>query len=1253
MNTNDSESESVNLPQTENNGLSALSDDDQGASRVRNGSVIRKCSWRAKARRKDPHPLYGQGHEDTFSFNRARSGSPDLSQDIRGTKKAAPTLRTAGIRKRPEIRISVQLSTLDTQETFAQSALIDCGATASFIDKRIVDQLGWNYDKLEHSITLINVDGSPNTHGAVDEYIRLRMDYKGHREVMTFFLANIGSNSMILGLDWLKEHDPNISWRTGNVTFDNCPETCRRLESQPSDSILGDEWYCNNDKTEWYHINEVDWIADPEWDSIPKEELPTYEEDPKFLIPEEYHDWMDVFSKDSFDELPPHSVWDHEINLRPDFVPKHSPKVYPFDERQKEALREFLNENIESGRIRPSKSEFQSPVFFVKKKDGGLRLVQDYRELNKGCIRDRYPLPLISELMNQLKGAKYFTALDIRWGYNNIRIREGDEWKAAFKTGQGSFEPLVMFFGLSNSPATFQRMMNHIFFDLIMEGRIVVYLDDILIFSDDIDEHRRTVQEVLERLRRHHLYLNPKKCKFNRETIEYLGLIISHNQVEMDPKKVEAVRSWPMPTSKKKLQSFLGFINFYRRFIKDFAKHARPLHQLTGKTDWKWTSACTIAFNFLVKAITSAPILRMPMDEAQFRVEADSSDFATGAVLEQFQDDKWFPIAYLSKTLNETERNYPIHDKELLAIIRALKEWRYLLEGHPQTLLILSDHKNLEYFRNAQNLSRRQARWADYLERFNFEIKHVSGKKQGKSDGLSRRADYDQGKEDNRGRVLLDSQFFIQLMDSFEENDILAEIKSNLSDAVIAEKKDLDGWAVIDGILLFDDLVFVPDTSAGLNDLSLRVKVIKEHHDVPTAGHPGIDKTYKMVTRNYIWPDLRKDIIKYVKSCPKCQKTKTYPSRPAGLLQPNRVPEGPWQDISIDLITGLPESKGYDSICVTVDRFTKMIHLVPITAEVTSLGIAKIMRDVIWKHHGLPQRIISDRGPQFVSNFSKEFNKLTGITIAASTAFHPHTDGQTERVNQDVEQFRRLYTNYGQNDWSEWLSMAEFAYNNRKHSATGVSPFFANTGRHPPVPTQVVQHSSNETAQDFAERMTKIKDKIEIALTDAADDMKRFADRKRKPQPEYQVGDKVWLEGTNIRTERPSKKLEDRRYGPFKITKVLSPTAVQLQLPVSWKIHPTFHVVKLRPFIEDRSMHPEEVPPPPDLDDDGELQYEVEEVLDSRRNKRRRNLLEYKVHWKGYPREDDSWLPHSELQDTAPELLQEFHDRYPKKPRPL
>lgn len=641
------------------------------------------------------------------------------------------------------------------------------------------------------------------------------MTYKGHQEVMTFFLASIGSNAMILGLDWLKEHDPTINWRTGNVSFDNCPETCRILKSLPADISLGDEWYCCN--TTWYYINEVDWIADPEWDSISKEELPIYdEEDPKFLLPKEYHDWLDVFSKDSFDELPPHSIWDHEINLREDFVPRHTPKVYHFNKPEDQALADFLKENLKSQRIRPSKSEFQSPVFFVKKKDGSLRLVQDYRELNKGCIRDRYPLPLISELINQLKGAKYFTALDIRWGYNNIRIREGDEWKAAFKTGRGSYEPLVMFFGLSNSPATFQRMMNHIFFDLIMEGRIVVYLDDILIFSEDIDSHRRTVQEVLERLRKHHLYLNPKKCKFHRETIEYLGLIISHNQIEMDPKKVEAVRSWPEPTSKKKLQSFLGFINFYRRFIKDFAKHARPLHQLTGKTEWKWTAECTKAFNYLVKAITSAPILRMPVDTAQFRVEADSSDFATGAVLEQEQDGKWFPIAYLSKTLNETERNYPIHDKELLAIIRALKEWRYLLEGHPQKILIHSDHKNLEYFRSAQNLSRRQARWADYLERFDFDIKHVSGKRQGKSDGLSRRADYNQGKEDNRDRVLLDSKFFIQLIDALEDNNsVLDEIKSQLTDKFIAEKKDLEGWALIDGILLFEDLVFVPDVIVG------------------------------------------------------------------------------------------------------------------------------------------------------------------------------------------------------------------------------------------------------------------------------------------------------------------------------------------------------------------------------------------------------------------------------------------------------
>ena len=319
-----------------------------------------------------------------------------------------------------------------------------------------------------------------------------------------------------------------------------------------------------------------------------------------------------------------------------------------------------------------------SPVFFIKKKDGGLRLIQDYRALNAMTIKNRYPLPLISDLVNQLRGVKFFTKLDVRWGYQNVRMKEGDEWKAAFRTSRGLFEPLVMFFGLTNSPSTFQTMMNEIFQDLIMEGVVCVYLDDILIFTKTMEEHRRITRIVLERLRKHKLFLRHNKCEFEKTEVEYLSLIISHGKIAMDPVKVAGVAEWPLPTRKKEVQSFLGFANFYRRFIEGFSHHARPLFDLTKKdVVWQWGEEQQKAFDELKSRITSSPVLCFADDSLQFRIEADSSDFATGAVLSQQSpdDNKWHPISFYSKSLNDVERNYEIHDKEMLAIMCALKEW--------------------------------------------------------------------------------------------------------------------------------------------------------------------------------------------------------------------------------------------------------------------------------------------------------------------------------------------------------------------------------------------------------------------------------------------------------------------------------------------------------------------------------------------------------------------------------------------------
>jgi len=503
-------------------------------------------------------------------------------------------------------------------------------------------------------------------------------------------------------------------------------------------------------------------------------------------IPPHLREFDAVFSKDSFDDLPESKPWDHAIELIPEANASKGCKVYPLSVSEQKELDAFLKENLNSGRIRPSKSPMASPVFFIKKKCGALRLVQDYRPLNAMTVKNKYPLPLIPKLIAKLWGAKYFTKLDVRWGFNNVRIKEGDEWKAAFRTNRGLFEPLVMYFSLTNSPAMFQTMMDDIFEELILEGNVVVYLDDILIFTDDLEQHRALERQVLELMRKHKLYLKPEKCEFQKTTIEYLGIIISHNRVSMDPVKIAGVQQWPEPMNKKEVQSFLGFTNFYRRFIKGFSEHAQPLFDLTrNDIKWNWGPAEQSAFDWLKQSVTAAPVLISPDSTSPFRIEADSSDFATGAVLSQVcpTNGKWHPVAFFSKSLSPVERNYEIHNKEMLAIIRALQEWRHFVEGAEHQFKIWTDHKNLEYFMSAKQLNRRQARWSLYLAWFDFLLHHKPGKSMGKPDALSWRADHGTSEGDNSNITLLTPKFFaVCALEGLEvagaEVDILRDIRA-------------------------------------------------------------------------------------------------------------------------------------------------------------------------------------------------------------------------------------------------------------------------------------------------------------------------------------------------------------------------------------------------------------------------------------------------------------------------------------------
>ncbi|EEB89036.1 hypothetical protein MPER_12920 [Moniliophthora perniciosa FA553] len=636
-------------------------------------------------------------------------------------------------------------------------------------------------------------------------------------------------------------------------------------------------------------------------------------------LPKQFWEYEDVFSKESFDHLPEHRPWDHAIELIPGPLPSAT-KVYPLAPNEQQELDSFLQEGLASGRIRPSKSPIGAPVFFVKKKDGKLRFVQDYRQLNTVTVKNRYPLPLIDELINQLTGAKYFTKLDVRWGFNNIRIKEGDEWKAAFRTNRGLFEPLVMYFGLTNSPATFQTMMNDIFQDFILDGVVCVYLDDILIFTKTKEEHDRILAHVLERLREHKLYLRVEKCEFCKERIEYLGVIISHNKVGMDPVKVAGVADWPTPTEKSEVQSFLGFTNFYRRFIADFSHFAHPLFRLTrNDVKWEWGKAEQDAFDTIKGFITSTPILILPDSTKPYRIEADSSDFATGAVLSQqsAEDGKWHPVAFYSKSLNAVERNYEIHDKEMLAIIRALETWRHFLEGSPHSFEVWTDHKNLEYFRKAQKLNRRQACWSLYLSRFDFTLHHKPGRSMGKPDALSRRADHGKGEHDNEDIVLLDPKLFhIRALEAVkvegEERDILHDIRNSMNNGDLEEpiakaaaelRKDPTHrsvqsaeWNQDNGLLVFRGKVYVP------KDKDLHCRTVEQHHDSRVAGHSGRFKTLELVSRNYWWPQMSRYIGQYTRTCQPCIRAKIQRHKPVGELHPTPTAPERWHTVSVDFI---------------------------------------------------------------------------------------------------------------------------------------------------------------------------------------------------------------------------------------------------------------------------------------------------------------------------------------------------------------
>ncbi|KIO17550.1 hypothetical protein M407DRAFT_84869, partial [Tulasnella calospora MUT 4182] len=567
----------------------------------------------------------------------------------------------------------------------------------------------------------------------------------------------------------------------------------------------------------------------------------------------------------------------------------------------------------------------------------------------------------------------------------------------------------------------------------------------------------------------------------------------------------------------------------------------------------------------------------------------------------------------------------------MLAIVRALKYWRHYLEGAKFPIRILTDHKNLEYFKKAQVLNHRQHRWLQELARFDFTIEYRPGTKSGKPDALSRRSDHrpEEGAEEP-SLTLLPPSKIVEVNANDDEEVALASDQEVIQD----EMKD---YTLEQGILKYRNRIYVP------NDEEIKRMLLQLYHDSVMAGHPGQAKTLDLVSRGYYWPSQKAYVNRYVDGCDTCQRNKPQ-HRSTGLLKPLPVPTGPWQDLSYDFITKLPKTRqGNDTILVVVDRLLKEGHFVA-TKE---LGLdAKKTADLfitnVWRLHGTPARIVSDRGPQFNAPFIKAFYKGLGINPIYSTAYHPQTDGQTERTNQNVEGFLRMYCSHRQDDWDELLPFAEFAYNNSIHSSIGTSPFMASRGYNPMFTNMPSAAQSSPEAEERLERIKFLQEEIQSAMTLAQERQKRFYNEHRDQEAELEENDRVWLESKNITTDRPSTKLAAKRLGPYHIKKKISSHAYELDLPSTMKIHPVFHISLLTRYEEDTIPGRIQPTPPPVIVDEEE-EWEVEAILNSRYYRKK---LQYLIKWKGFDDSHNSWQPEADVEHCQ-ELVEEYHRRFP------
>ena len=1125
--------------------------------------------------------------------------------------------------------------------------LIDGGAEGNIISSSF--QKRYQLDRtqcLPIPILLPNGSSSITSHT-----VPITLDRGDYSDSLNPILYPLNKYDLILGKPWLTKVNPLINWRTNDLHFTHNGTdvlwNCRGFKADHIQSrtkgLLLTHMHFHSMATlpgSEVFLALIHNTPEPsEKTDQPPRTIPDMTPEVRSIVMEEF---ADVFPEKLPDGLPPDRGDAMKIETEPTADPPFRP-VIRLSIAELDELRKQLDDLLSKGFIKPSTSPYGAPVLFVRKKDGTLRMCVDYRGLNKITRKNRHPLPRIDELLDRFRGARYYSKLDLLSGYHQQRLFEPHTHKTAFRCRYGHFEFNVVPFGLTNAPASFSNMMMRVL-DPVLDKWVVVYLDDLLIYSKTKAEHLQHLRSVLALLRKNGLYAKLSKCSFMQDETEFLGHTITKDGIKTSAGLSKAIRDWPTPKSTKDVQQFLGLAQFYQQYVSGFAKIALPLSSLLANNiPFKWTDEQQSAFLQLKRAICSAPVLRIFDPDLMTFVDTDASGFAIGAVLlQKDRQGNVHPIAFTSRKLQPAERNYPTHEQELLAVIHALRTWRYYLDGTKFT--VNTDHDTLRHFPTQPKLTRRQARWMELLQEYDFDFKYKRGVDNIVPDALSRRPDYREpdAVELHNLSVSLSPDVRDQLVQDYNDDPRLGSIYKDCLDGKIA-----NGYSFQNNLLYF--------TRRGATTLAIprhsstRLTLLHDAHDSTTAGHFGFQKTYDNLRRFVYWPNIAKDTKQYVATCEKCQRNKASQERPAGLLQPLPIPSQRWEVVTMDFIGPLPATdRKFDAITVFVDKLTKLAHFVPSTTSATAVDVAHQFFDNIFKLHGLPTSIISDRDTRFTSRFWQELHKLLDVKLALSTAYHPQTDGQTEVMNKTLKTMLRAFIDNKQSNWDQLLPSLEFAYNNAVNASTGYSPFYLNSGQHPRLPIALLgtPTSSVPTVDHFLTEQATTLTLAQDALQRAQDHQEEQANKRRRDH-KYKVGDKILLRATNITipadSVRPADKLRPQFLGPFTLLEQHSPVTFRVELPPFYKIHDVFHVDTFRPYLPSPESLGIRVAAPPDASIiDGEEEYEVDEVSKYRFYRRQHQFL---VSFKGYGREADEWLPVSNL-DNCMDIVTAFKQQH-------